>query len=153
MIFNHKKKLTARLFINNVPLEVQCDSKFLGVILSSSLKWNKHIELVRNKISKNVGIVSKVRHLLPQDLARNLYLTLVNPYIIFCYCNLVWSSPEQSTVLNKIFKIQKKIRPLNYFFQILESTPDLYSSNCKFHPYMTHSSINYLSMYTDLLII
>ena len=90
MIFNHKKKLTARLFINNVPLEVQCVSKFLGVILSSSLKWNKHIELVRNKISKNVGIVSKVRHLLPQDLTRNLYLTLVNPYI--CYCNLVWSS-------------------------------------------------------------
>ena len=72
MIFNHKKQLTARLLINNVPLEVQYDSKFLGVILSSNLKWNKHIELVRNKTSKNVGIISKVRHLLPQDLTRNL---------------------------------------------------------------------------------
>ena len=79
---------------------------------------------MRNKISKNVGIVSKVMHLLPQDLTRNLYLTLVNAYI--CYCNLVWSSPEQSTSLNKIFKIKKKYVRLITFSNFREHSRPLF---------------------------
>ena len=66
-------------YMNNVLLNKQYDTKFLGVILSSNLKWNKHIDIVVNKVSKNIGIIAKVRHLLPQTLTRNLYFTLVHP--------------------------------------------------------------------------
>ena len=52
MIFGNKKDLSANLIIENTPLIIQHDTKFLGVILSSNLKWNKHIDIVRSKISK-----------------------------------------------------------------------------------------------------
>ena len=106
IIFCNKKLPDINIRIQDASLNRQFDTKFLGVILSANLKWNKHIEVVSNKISKNVGIISKVRHLLPSHLTRSLYLTLVEPYI--SYCNLVWSSPEKTEALNSILKLQKR---------------------------------------------
>ena len=106
MIFSRKKNLTANILINDVQLHRQYETKFLGVILSADLKWQKHIDIIANKTSKNIGIISKVRHLLPENLTRTLYLTLVDPYI--SYCNLVWSAPHCTGQLDKIFKLQKK---------------------------------------------
>ena len=37
--------------------------KFPRVILDENISWNKHRELVKNKISKNIGIVYKASHL------------------------------------------------------------------------------------------
>ena len=80
--------------IDNVSLLKQEESKFLGVILSADLKWHKHTDIIINKASKNIGIISKIRHLLPENLTRTLYLTLVDPYI--SYCNIVWSAPNNT---------------------------------------------------------
>jgi len=99
--------------IDDVPVERQYETKFLGVILSSDLKWSVHIDVVICKISKTIGIISKVRHLIPQELTRLLYITLVEPYIN--YCNIVWASPDPTTKLDKIFKIQKTYRRLITF--------------------------------------
>ena len=79
------------------------ETKFLGVIISSNLSWNKHIDA---KISKTIGIISKVRHLLPVLGTRTLYVTLVEPYL--GYCNIVWAQSKPTTYLDKIFRIQKK---------------------------------------------
>jgi hypothetical protein len=126
MIFSNKKNLTANILINKIPLGIQYDTKFLGIILSSNLTWNKHIEIVRNKTSKNIGIISKIRHLLPQHLTRNLYLTLVNPYI--CYCNVVWSLPNKTTNLDKILIIQKKYCRLITFSHFRQHSRPLFQS-------------------------
>ena len=106
IIFGRKKNLTANIYINNVLIQRQHDTKFLGVILSADLKWDKHIDIVTNKVSKNIGIIAKARHLLPQHLTRTLYLTLVDPYV--SYCNLVWSLSHATTKLDRIYKLQKK---------------------------------------------
>ena len=106
IIFSNKRSINKNIIIKNHPIIQLEDTKFLGVIISSCLTWNQHISVVLNKISKTTGIIAKVRHLLPANLTRNLYLTLVQPYI--SYCNLVWSRAESSTQLDKILKIQKK---------------------------------------------
>ena len=51
IIFGHRQNLTAHIYIDNVLLERQYDTKFLGVILSANLKWNKHVDIVVNKVS------------------------------------------------------------------------------------------------------
>ena len=118
------KNLSVDIYIDNFLLGRQSDIKFLGVILSANLKWSKHIELVVNKMSKNVGIISKVRHLLPQNLTRNLYFTLVHPYI--AYCNLVWASPQKTTNLEKIMRKQKKYCRLITFSKFTEHSRPLF---------------------------
>ena len=93
------------LLLSGVQINRVNDTKFLGVVISSNLSWNKHIDVV-SKISKTVGLLSKVRHLLPKLGTRTLYMSLVEPYI--GYCNIVWFQANASVCLDKILKIQKK---------------------------------------------
>ena len=106
LIFSNKRDIQLNLMISNSLLTKQHDTKFLGVYISSNLSWNKHIDLVVNKISKNVGIIAKVRHILPVSNTRTLYLTLVEPYL--SYCNIIWAHDSNTVRLDKIFKIQKR---------------------------------------------
>ena len=65
-IFFHKqhdsKKVPQKLpilILNNTTLETVNSIKFLGVILDKNINWKRHIELVGNKISKNIGILHR----------------------------------------------------------------------------------------------
>ena len=62
LVFSNKNNIQLKLSIGSSLLAKQMDTKFLGVYLSANLSWNKHIDMVVNKISKNVGIIVKVRH-------------------------------------------------------------------------------------------
>ena len=107
IIFTRKKNQVANIFVGNTKIEQQFDAKFLGVIISSDLGWSKHIDVVRSKSAKNVGIIAKVRHILPETHTRVLYLALVEPYMP--YCNIVWAAPRKTGQLDHLFRIQKKI--------------------------------------------
>jgi hypothetical protein len=122
MIFGNINFQDINLHIDQFNLIRQYETKFLGVILSDNLTWNKHIEVVLNKTSKNVGIICKVRHLLPRHLTRVLYLTLVEPYIN--YCNLIWALPEKTELLDRVLKVQKKYcRILTFSGFVAHSAP------------------------------
>ena len=95
-VFSNKNNIQLKLSIGSSLLAKQMDTKFLGVYLSTNLSWNKHIDMVVNEISMNVGIIAKVRHLLLVSHTCTLYKTLVEPYL--SYCNLIWALHDSSTV-------------------------------------------------------
>ena len=35
--------------------------KFLGLIIDSKLNWSDHITYIKNKISKSIGMLTKIR--------------------------------------------------------------------------------------------
>ena len=82
------------------------ETKFLGIIIQSNLKWNTHIGLLRNKISKTVGILSKLKNILTTAHLKTLYQSLIEPYLN--YCCIVWASPEKSVLLEMLYKLQKR---------------------------------------------
>ena len=45
------------------PLECKDYVKFLDIIIDKNLNWKVHIDLIALKISKTVGMVAKLRHL------------------------------------------------------------------------------------------
>ena len=45
------------LKLNRKIIEREYSFKFLGVILDEHLTWKKHIQLIENKVSKNVGVL------------------------------------------------------------------------------------------------
>jgi hypothetical protein len=55
---------------------------------------------------KNIGIISRVRHVLPSHILINLYYTLIYPYM--SYCNLVWASTYRSR-LTVLITLQKRV--------------------------------------------
>ena len=67
ILFNIKKnpKLisgTNRIYIGSDQLEHKETAKYLGVYFDKKLSWNKHIQYTNSKISRSLGILSKVRN-------------------------------------------------------------------------------------------
>ena len=71
-----------------------------------NLTWKTHVELVENKISKNVGILSKASRYLNSKSLRSIYFALVHPYVN--YANIAWASTNK-TYLNRILGKQKQV--------------------------------------------
>jgi len=91
--------------MNNIYLNVSTSIKFLGIVLDDKLTFNDHRIFVCNKISKNIGILCKLRIILPEKQLFMLYNSLIIPYIQ--YCAITWASVG-ITKLECIHKLQKK---------------------------------------------
>ena len=110
-IFFHKqddsKKIQPKLpmlILNNTTLERVNSTEFLGVILNENINWNRHIELVENKISKNIGILYRASLYLDKESLKSIYFSFINSYI--SYCNTAWASTSK-TKLTRIFNKHK----------------------------------------------
>ena len=100
------------LNIDNIQIERVQKTKFLGVIINQSLTWTDHISLVKQKITKSIGVILRIRKTLPTSILRTLYFSLIHPH--YEYCNIVWAI-HRSTALNDIFLTQKSFTNHNKF--------------------------------------
>ena len=85
-----RKVIFPDLKINNITIDKVTDFKFLGLIISSNLKWNKHIDHISIKVSKVIGIMFRLKYIVPCDVLQTLYNSLIMPH--FHYCLLAWGS-------------------------------------------------------------
>ena len=84
---------------------------FLGVIIDHKFSWKPHINHIRAKLAKNIGILGKTRQALNYSSLYTLYCTLITPYLN--YCVEVWGNTYR-TNLQPICIMQKKaIRIVN----------------------------------------
>ena len=93
------------IIMQNTSIQCVKSTKFLGVIIDNKLRWNDHITYVKNKISKSLGILYKIRRYLDNTTLTNMYYSFVFPYLI--YCVEIWGSSLKS-YLDPLVKIQKK---------------------------------------------
>ena len=71
--------------------------KFLGVIIDSHLSWMDHVQHIRKKISKWIGILYKTKDYLKSDTLLTLYYSFVYPYLI--YCIEVWGATTKGNLI------------------------------------------------------
>ena len=72
------------LTINGEVLEETSCIKFLGVRIDSKLNWNLHIQYIKSKIAKGVGIIRKARRFLADEILITLYYAFLYPYLQYC---------------------------------------------------------------------
>ena len=101
-IFFHKQDDTKKipqklpmLILNNTTQERVNSIKFLGVILDKNINWNRHIELVENKISKSNGILYRTSLYLDKESLKNIYFSFIDSYI--SYCNIAWEAHQKQS--------------------------------------------------------
>ena len=106
MVFTNKScDDTYHVCMNGLLLSRVFVTKFLGVHMDSKLDWNYHINIVRNKIAKNVSVMNRVKHVLTSSALYSLYCTLVMPYLTYC-CE-VWGN-NYKTRIHSLFILQKR---------------------------------------------
>ena len=73
---------------------------FLGLTINETLTWKDHMENIANRISKTLGILSRLKHSLPHNILKMIYTSLILPRL-HC-CNLAWGfRPGRIELLQK----------------------------------------------------
>ena len=121
IVFSRGRIHTVRdIYIGNTLIKRVHEAKFLGVIMDDRLNWAQHIKAVKAKMSRYVGVMYRVKSLLPAKSRIQIFHSFVQSYIN--YCSLVWGFAARSNI-ELLFAGQKKgLRAampghVNYFYK------------------------------------
>ena len=98
------------LVANNDQLENVTKFKYFGVIINQHLTWHDHIEQLQSKIAKRLGVLKRIKHLLPV-YARRIYVsTMVIP--VLEYASIVLGDKNNKVLTDSIQVLQNKAAKL-----------------------------------------
>ena len=79
--------------------------KFLGVVIDEYLDWKEQLKVKCNTISKNIGILCRLKNLLSTNIKKVIYNSLVAPH--FHYGIVAWGALHTSD-FKRLYLLQKK---------------------------------------------
>jgi ribonuclease P/MRP protein subunit RPP40 len=96
ILFSCKKKQIdhPQLFFNGTPVSRLDSHKHLGLILTSTLNFGKHIIEKVKKAKKNIGIIKHLNKFLPFKTLVHMYKALVRSHLD--YCDIIYHIPPTS---------------------------------------------------------
>lgn len=116
-----------KIFDNNsgekTNLERKKYVKYLGLLIDENLSWKHHIDFLGAKISRTIGLLSKLRYFLPTSTLLQIYSSLVEPYLT--YGISAWGQANV-TSLNTLLKLQKRALRHIFFKKHYESAVPLF---------------------------
>ena len=118
--------LPGNIIFDDTPLEQVFSIKFLGVCMDSKLMWNHHVNNICKTISRNIGIMNRLKHFLPSSALITLYSSLILPYLN--YGVLVWGNTQQ-TLLEKRLLLQKRALRIVFNLHARAHTDTLFFDN------------------------
>ena len=77
----------------------------LGVLIHVNLKWQDHVDHVRNKIARSTALLAKLKHYIPKYVLLIIFNSLCLSHI--SYALSIWGNSPPST-LKRIVTLQKK---------------------------------------------
>ena len=105
------------LKIDNLRIERVYEFNFLGLILDSQLNWSKHIVRVSNLCSMKIGVLNKLKYVLPLHIRYTLYNSFVLPYL--SYCVMIWSFQTHKLLTLRTITLSKYNSHSNPLFKRL----------------------------------
>ena len=128
MTFSNTKSIRERandIYIDDIKIDTVNKITFLGLIINNTLNWSAHIKYMCSKISKNIGIMKKVKNKQEKRLLLNLYYMLIYPYLT--YCNTIWGRAP-NVYLDKPYILQKTIVRIINHVGFFDHTEPLFST-------------------------
>ena len=126
MVFFRKKSLPQDhqqmdVILDGVKLSHDDNAEFLGTIIDGTLSWEKHCTKIANKISRNNGLLNRVKHLLPPSSLKLLYHSFIQPHIQ--YALSAWGGCSAQNK-KRIITIQKRaIRTITKSYHTAHTEP------------------------------
>ena len=84
--------------------------KYLGIIINENLSWTKRVDYIKIKVSQRLGVLQRIKHLLPRDTRELFVKAMVLP--ILDYADVTWEDKSNATLMNKIQLLQNKAAKL-----------------------------------------
>ena len=116
------------VFLDGCKLTRNKEAKFLGITIDENFAWKNQINKLCKLCARNIGVLNKVKHFLPEHSMYQLYCSLVQPYLN--YGLLLWGNANKESI-SKVFKIQKRA------LRVISNSPYLSHSKPLFDKYKT----------------
>ncbi len=91
--------------IGECVLEQVKSSKYLGMQVDENLKWDSHIDTLRRKLASKVGLLKRLRRIIPNETLLQLYKSIVLPH--FDYCDIIYGTCSKQN-LDMLQKLQNR---------------------------------------------
>ena len=96
-----KVDVSFKIGINDDVLEKVESFKYLGVTLHQHTTWDEHVDSVIKKINQRLGVICRVKHLIPLSTRLILYLCID-------YGDIIWGDKINSTLMEHLQILQNK---------------------------------------------
>ena len=107
IIFRQKNKQTTKHLnfrISDQKINKCRNVKCLDITLEENVDWNLHLNSLKLKLKKAIGLLCKIRHYVSKFLLKTLYYTIFHSYLIYA-CE-IWG--QNFNTLNKMQALQVK---------------------------------------------
>ena len=105
--------LKLNIFVGkNSPIEQVNQYKYLGLIIDDKLSWKAHIQYLKSKLSKALGLLFRVRRYLTKRSLLLLFHSLFNSHIQ--YGILCWARCSKTAMQPLITLFNKAIKCINF---------------------------------------
>ena len=89
------------IMFDDTPLEQVSSNKFLGIVVDDNLSWKPHVDKICKLMSRNIGIINRLKTQLPLNSLLMLYTSLISPYLHDGL--LVWSNAKSNMIRQNSF--------------------------------------------------
>ena len=107
-------------------------AKFLAIYFDKNLSWKNHIQYICEKVPCGIGILNRLRSMLPRNVLIMLYNALILPYLN--YCNVVWGGTYPNRLL-PLHILQKRVIRI------------IYNKSANYHTYELFKDMHTLSVF------
>ena len=115
--------------ISGQRIKVKTCAKYLGIIIDEFLNWKSHFNVLRTKLGRSIGLVSKIRYFASVNLLRTIYFAIFDSYLHY-RCQ-VWGQNKNAST-KKIALIQEKAVRIISFKDRNAATGPLYHEKKKY---------------------
>ena len=96
-------------------------TKFLGVVIDKKLTFESHVQYIKGKINRGMGIIYKAGKYLNRDSLITLYYSFLYPYLNFCVT--VWGNSNRKYLHGIIITQKRAVRNICKKERRSESAP------------------------------
>ena len=93
---------------------------YLGITFSTNMTWTEHVNQLCSKISKRLGLLKRIKHLLPRYARLLFYKSLILP--LFDYGDLVWGDKNNDVLMGNLQILQNKAAKIILDYHPLSSS-------------------------------
>ena len=153
----NKKVDNLQLNVNGIAIEKVYDFNFLGLTLNENINWKNHIEKIAIKSSKIIGILNKLKYILPTQIKVLLYNTLLLPHINYCIlswgykCDRITKIQKRAIRLINLSKYNAHTEPIFKQFKLLKVNHILQMQEFKFYHKFKNNTLPAYLQHLNLL--
>ena len=125
MVFSYRGIIDlSSVNINQSEIECVRYVKYLGLYIDNNLRFDEHINRVSSKIARSLGVMNRIKELVPVSISKILYFSLIYPY--FNYCIEIWGSTARCPI-GKLVLLQKRAVRIVKDVHYLHHTDELFN--------------------------